>query len=120
MVDTQGDGWPTRVIGHGCYAQRRFKRRTLYTLSPSDGGITGTIGGPAHQVAGDLERSWRTRTSVPGWTAVGWNGLDNFAVESFMDEAGIKVGADPFAVRYGYLKAEGHPNAGLWRPMRWW
>ncbi|MDA3859342.1 MAG: molybdopterin-dependent oxidoreductase [Roseovarius sp.] len=51
------------------------------------------------------------KTFRPGWLRSVGPGWTNFALESFMDEAARKAGADPVAFRLEYLTAEGR-NAG--------
>ncbi|SDX34177.1 xanthine dehydrogenase family protein molybdopterin-binding subunit [Litoreibacter albidus] len=64
----------------------------------------------AHQVRA-ISNELANKTFRPGWLRSVGPGWTNFAVESFMDEAAHKVGADPLAFRLEHLKAEGY-NAG--------
>ena len=100
-------GWPTQVM--------------IPSFMPN-----GTNGEPYDPFAIDGADHWYTvgaqlvrpisndlanRTFRPGWLRSVGPGWTNFAVESFMDEAAHKIGADPLTFRLDHLLAEGY-NAG--------
>ncbi|KAA2314772.1 xanthine dehydrogenase family protein molybdopterin-binding subunit [Pseudooceanicola sediminis] len=64
----------------------------------------------AHRVRA-ISNDLANKTFRPGWLRSVGPGWTNFAVESFMDEAALKLGADPLEFRLRHLKAEGQ-NAG--------
>ena len=64
----------------------------------------------AHQVRA-ISNDLANRTFRPGWLRSVGPGWTHFAVESFVDEAAHKIGADPLAFRLDHLRAEGY-NAG--------
>lgn len=64
----------------------------------------------AHKVRA-VSNDLANQTFRPGWLRSVGPGWTNFAVESFMDEAAHRVGADPLAFRLAHLTAEGL-NAG--------
>ena len=100
-------GWPTSVMARG------FMAKGLNDAPYDPFAITGadhwyTVGAQrvralSNDLANNAFRPGWLRSVGPGWT--------NWAVESFMDEAALVVGADPVAFRLGMLDAAGR-NAG--------
>ncbi|TDR23753.1 xanthine dehydrogenase family protein molybdopterin-binding subunit [Marinicella litoralis] len=63
------------------------------------------------QLVRPISNDLANRTFRPGWLRSVGPGWTHFAVESFMDEAAHKIGANPLTFRLDHLIAEGY-NAG--------
>jgi CO/xanthine dehydrogenase Mo-binding subunit len=100
-------GWPTAVMAPGAMS------KGLYGMPYDQFAIAGAdhwynvgaqrVRALSNHVANVAFRPGWLRAVGPGWT--------NWAVETFMDEAALAVGADPVAFRVGLLDGAGR-NAG--------
>ena len=100
-------GWPTQVMAPG-FMPKGVNEEPYDPFAIDGADHWYTVG--AHQVRA-ISNDLANATFRPGWLRSVGPGWTNFAVESFMDEAAHKVGADPLQFRLDHLKAEGI-NAG--------
>ena len=100
-------GWPTQVMAPG-FMPKGVNEEPYDPFAIDGADHWYTVG--AHQVRA-ISNDLANATFRPGWLRSVGPGWTNFAVESFMDEAAYKVGADPLQFRLDHLKAEGI-NAG--------
>lgn len=100
-------GWPTQALAPGFMP--KGVNDEPYDPSAIDAAAHWyTVG--AHRVRA-ISNDLANQTFRPGWLRSVGPGWTNFDLESFMDEAPHKVGADPLQFRLDHLKAEGM-NAG--------
>ena len=100
-------GWPTQALAPGFMP--KGANDEPYDPFAIDGADHWYSVG-AHRVRA-ISNDLASQTFRPGWLRSVGPGWTNFAVESFMDEAAHKVGADPLQFRLDHLTAEGM-NAG--------
>jgi CO/xanthine dehydrogenase Mo-binding subunit len=100
-------GWPTQVMVPSFMPEGT--NGVKYDLFAIQGADHWYSVGPhrLRAVSNDLAND----TFRPGWLRSVGSGWVNWALESFMDEAALEVGRDPFDFRIDLLKAEGR-NAG--------
>jgi isoquinoline 1-oxidoreductase beta subunit len=100
-------GWPTQVMAPG-FMPKGVNDEPYDPFAIDGADHWYSVG--AHRVRA-ISNDLANQTFRPGWLRSVGPGWTNFAVESFMDEAAHKVGADPLRFRLDHLKAEGI-NAG--------
>ncbi|WP_371156910.1 molybdopterin cofactor-binding domain-containing protein [Jannaschia sp. 2305UL9-9] len=100
-------GWPTQVMVPG-FMPNGVNEEPYDPFAIDGADHWYTVG--AHRVRA-ISNDLANQTFRPGWLRSVGPGWTNFAVESFMDEAAHKVGADPLQFRLDHLTAEGI-NAG--------
>ncbi|MFW2589381.1 molybdopterin cofactor-binding domain-containing protein [Sagittula sp. SSi028] len=100
-------GWPTQVMAPG-FMPKGVNDEPYDPFAIDGADHWYTVG--AHRVRA-ISNDLANQTFRPGWLRSVGPGWTNFAVESFMDEAAHKIGADPLQFRLDHLKAEGI-NAG--------
>lgn len=107
MDTAVASGWPTKVMLPAFMP--KGVNGEPYDPFASDGADHWySVGAQrARAISNDLAES----TFRPGWLRSVSPGWINWAVESFMHEAAVKVGQDPVRFRLDHLKAEGR-NAG--------
>lgn len=100
-------GWPTKVMVPGFMPKgKNGQPYDPFSISGADHWYT--VG--KHRVRA-LSNDLANRAFRPGWLRSVGPGWTNWALESFMDEAAHKVGADPVQFRLKLLDATGK-NAG--------
>lgn len=100
-------GWPTKVMVPGFMPKgKNGQPYDPFSISGADHWYT--VG--KHRVRA-LSNDLANRAFRPGWLRSVGPGWTNWALESFMDEAAHKVGADPVQLRLKLLDATGK-NAG--------
>lgn len=100
-------GWPTQVMAPG-FMPKGVNDEPYDPFAIDGADHWYSVG--AHRVRA-ISNDLANQTFRPGWLRSVGPGWTNFAIESFMDEAAHKVGADPLRFRLDHLKAEGI-NAG--------
>lgn len=100
-------GWPTQALAPG-FMPKGVNDEPYDPFAIDGADHWYTVG--AHRVRA-ISNDLANQTFRPGWLRSVGPGWTNFAVESFMDEAAHKVGADPLQFRLDHLTAEGM-NAG--------
>ncbi|MEQ6250034.1 molybdopterin cofactor-binding domain-containing protein [Sulfitobacter sp. HNIBRBA3233] len=100
-------GWPTQVMAPG-FMPKGVNEEPYDPFAIDGADHWYDVG--AHRVRA-ISNDLANATFRPGWLRSVGPGWTNFAVESFMDEAAHKVGADPLQFRLDHLTAEGM-NAG--------
>ncbi|EEB83782.1 molybdopterin cofactor-binding domain-containing protein [Roseobacter sp. GAI101] len=100
-------GWPTQALAPGFMPKGvNDEPYDPFAIDGADHWYT-VVAQRVRAISNDLAN----QTFRPGWLRSVGQGWTNFAVESVMDEAAHKVGADPLQFRLDHLKAEGM-NAG--------
>jgi CO/xanthine dehydrogenase Mo-binding subunit len=100
-------GWPTKVMAPGFMPKgKNGQPYDPFAISGADHWYT--VG--AQRVRA-LSNELANRAFRPGWLRSVGPGWTNWALESFMDEAAHKVGADPLQFRLGLFDGAGR-NAG--------
>ncbi len=100
-------GWPTEVMAP--FFMPKGEKDVPYDPFAINGANHWYSVG-AHKVRA-VSNDLANQTFRPGWLRSVGPGFTNWALESFMDEAAHKIGADPVQFRINLLKAEG-ANAG--------
>ncbi|MEQ6202229.1 molybdopterin cofactor-binding domain-containing protein [Sulfitobacter sp. HNIBRBA2951] len=100
-------GWPTKVMAPG-FMPKGVNDEPYDPFAIDGADHWYSVG--AHLVR-PISNDLAEQTFRPGWLRSVGPGWTNFALESFMDEAAHKVGADPLQFRLDHLTAEGM-NAG--------